>query len=167
MVPDHSLLHRGDLLVYPRGVLNSQRIIVPPTMIEEIQDIRIDDPIPLATVPFYYGNGVSLDHRNWPRMRVSVYRVTADFVPQTNYPADYVAEWAVNRHRPLPLASISAVVRAMRVLDPQTAAAVSKAIMDSGPAAVNEALSDPDPASREIAHRWLRSSINADSRGHS
>jgi hypothetical protein len=131
VVPDHSLLRTGDWLVYPHAGIDDQRVSIPLPWVEQIAEIRIDDPVPLACVPFYYGAAVPVQHRYTPRVWLSVYRIKTDFVPLTSYPPQYIADWAVNRRGPLPPASIAAVLRAIPQVDPATAAQVLKAVRAS------------------------------------
>jgi hypothetical protein len=131
VVPDHSILRRGDWLIYPHAGINGERVSIPLAMVEEVADIRIDDSVPLAVVPFYYGSGVPMQHRVLPRVWLSVYRVERDFIPLTSYSPQFLAQWAVGRGRPLPPASIAAVLRAIPEVDPVTAAEAMKAIRAS------------------------------------
>ena len=136
VVPDHSLLRRGDWLIYPHAGINGQRVSIPLAMVEEVADIRIDDPVALSVVPFYYGSGLPMQHWVLPRVWLSVYRVQQDFVPLTSYSPQFLAQWAAQRGRPLPPAAIAAVLRAIPEVDPFTAAAAVKAIRageQSGP----------------------------------
>jgi hypothetical protein len=151
VVPDHSILRRGDWLIYPHAGINPQRVAIPLAMVNERADIRIDDKVPLASVPFFYGGEVPVEHRSLPRVWLSVYQVKSDFVPPTSFSAAYLADWAVNRHRPLPAASIAALLRATQQVDPATAAAVGKAIFDSGPPALVAVLVDGNPAMKAWA----------------
>jgi hypothetical protein len=131
VVPDHSLLRRGDWLIYPHAGINGQRVSIPLAIVEEVADIRIDDPVALSVVPFYYGSGVPMQHRVLPRVWLSVYRVERDFVPLTSYSPQFLAQWAAERGRPLPPASIAAVLRAIPEVDPSTAAEAMQAIRAS------------------------------------
>jgi hypothetical protein len=157
VVPDHSVLRAGDWLIYPHPLIDAQHATIPPDDVDEIQTILIDDGVPLSTVPFYYGGGVPVEHRRHPRVTVSIYRVKSEFVPLTNYLPQFVTDWAIDRRRPLPPASMNVLLRLMEQTDPATAGRVGKAILDSGPAALAEGLSDADPAVRQTARKLLQS----------
>jgi Dolichyl-phosphate-mannose-protein mannosyltransferase len=129
IVPDHSLLRRGDWLVYPEIHMSTQHIGIPGDAIAEVGDVRIDDALRL-TSGRYYASAVPLEHRDEARAWLSVHRITRDFVPPTTYSADVLVKWAATRGRALPPDSIVAVARAIREIDP-AAADLSKAEGDS------------------------------------
>jgi Dolichyl-phosphate-mannose-protein mannosyltransferase len=131
VVPDHSVLRRGDWLIYPHAGIESQRVVIPLAMVDEVGQVWIDDAVRMATVPYYYGSGVPVQHRFLPRVLLSVYRVRDDFVPLTSYSPQYLAQWAIDRGRPLPAASIAAVLRAIPQVDAATGMAAMKAIRAS------------------------------------
>ena len=82
VVPGTSRLREGHLLVVPGSPVDAQRIDVPPSSIKEMTQLDLDDGLPWRTVPIYYRGAVPLSVRpTGPRLRVTVYRVTADFVP--------------------------------------------------------------------------------------
>jgi hypothetical protein len=99
----------------------------------------------------YYGGLVPLQHRDAPRLWLSVYRVKQDFVPLTTYSPQVLADWARTRGRPLPPAAVAALIRTTRQVDPESAAVVLKAIRDSGPDALAAALLEPDAEIRSWA----------------
>jgi hypothetical protein len=82
VVPDESRLRAGDWLVVPDDWLMQQRIVIPAGVTEEpLAPVAVGDAFPLRTVPCFYGGVVPLEHQEGPRLRVRLYRVTADFVP--------------------------------------------------------------------------------------
>ncbi len=153
VVPDRSLLHRGDWLILPHAGINIQHVLIPLALVREVDSIQIDDPLRLSMAAFYNGGGVPIQHRvgNWPRVWVSVYQVTSDFVPPSSLPAPTIIQWAIERGRPLPPQSVTSVLRAAQQVDPQQARAVLEAIQSSGPAALNVALEYPNAAIRDWA----------------
>jgi len=120
VVPDHSLLRRGDWLVYPEITMSTQHIGIPADAIVQVGEVRIDDAVRLTAVN-YYASIVPLGHRDGPRAWLGVYRITRDFIPPTTYSADVLVKWAATRGRPLPEDSITAVVAAVRRIDPEAA----------------------------------------------
>jgi hypothetical protein len=76
-----STLQAGDWLVVPEPRLNQQTIQIEPECSEAVTDIVVETSVPLRTVQCFYGGRVPLEHHDGPRGRVTIYRVTADFVP--------------------------------------------------------------------------------------
>jgi hypothetical protein len=157
IIPDNSNLKRGDLVVFPHPLIDAQRVMLPSSCVEEIQRIQIDDAVPLSTVPFYYSTSVPVQYRLRPRVTVSILRVTKDYTPLTTYAWKIIADWAINRNRPLPPASIRALLMTMDEVDPSTARKLGDAIITGAPAALNASLNDPDPDVREAAQKLLQS----------
>ena len=93
VVPGESVLQAGDRLVYPlppdgldetdfyRPHHGWAALRIDPSRTELLTVLTWDDPVPLTTLPSLYGGGLPLRGRNGPRMRVGVYRVTADWRP--------------------------------------------------------------------------------------
>jgi hypothetical protein len=93
VVPGESVLRAGDRLVYPLPPdgLTERDFYRPhhgfaflkpdPERTELLTVLTWDDPVPLTTLPSLYGGGLPLRGRSGPRMRVGVYRVTADWQP--------------------------------------------------------------------------------------
>lgn len=91
--PGESLLRAGDRLVYPLPPdgLDETDFYRPhhgyaylkpdPERTELLTVLTWDDPVPLTTLPSLYGGGLPLRGRTGPRLRVGVYRVTADWWP--------------------------------------------------------------------------------------
>jgi hypothetical protein len=123
----------------------------------EIGRIQIDDAVPLAMVPFYYGSCLPVQHRSRPRATVSVFRVTKDFVPLTSYASEFVADWAINRRRPLPELSVRALLRTMEEVDPGTAKELGDALIAGAPEALKASLNDPDAGVRATARGLVQS----------
>src|SRR5207253_823784 len=81
VVPDQSLLRRGEWLVGPDYRHNQQMIRRDVEELALMQEIAIEDPLPLRTIMPYYGGDIPLEHHQGPRMLVQIYRVRKDFVP--------------------------------------------------------------------------------------
>jgi hypothetical protein len=157
IIPDHSNLKRGDLVIFPHPLIDAQRVMLPSYGVEEIQRVQIDDSVPLSTVPFYYGSCTPVQYRLRPRATVSILRVIKDYVPLTSYAWETIADWAINRRRPLPALSIRALLMTTGQVDPETARKLGDAIFTGAPVALRESLDDPDPKVRESARKVLES----------
>lgn len=82
-VPGESRLQPGDWLVIPDpSHVNTQRLAVDPMRTELVQELLLADNIPLRTVANYYGGLIPLARQEGPRVRVSLYRVTSEHVPE-------------------------------------------------------------------------------------
>ncbi|MEO2089499.1 MAG: hypothetical protein ABGY75_08390 [Gemmataceae bacterium] len=91
VVPGETVLRADDRLVYPLPPdgLTERDFYRPhhgyaylkpdPERTELLTVLVWDDPLPLTTLPSLYGGGVPVRGRTGPRMRVGVYRVTADW----------------------------------------------------------------------------------------
>jgi hypothetical protein len=79
----HQPLRRGDWLVVPDTRLQQQLIRIDPERTRRVAELEVRDALPLRTVQCFYGTGagVPLEHHRGPRVAVTIYRVTADFVP--------------------------------------------------------------------------------------
>jgi hypothetical protein len=152
VVPDHSILRQGDWLI-DSGQSAPQSIALPGAdELEELDPVIIDDAIAVAAVPFYYGWHVPLDHRDWPRAVIRLFRVRHDFTPVTSIPPTSLVRWAATRGRPLPPDSVPAIIRATtQVSDAAAVAAAMTRIADSGPTALQAALSADRPDVRQWA----------------
>ncbi|MBY0523963.1 MAG: glycosyltransferase family 39 protein [Gemmataceae bacterium] len=82
VVPDRSALRVGDWLVKPDGV-NQQLIEIDGTRAETQSEVSIEDKLPWRTVMGFYRGTTPLERLQGPRARVTIYRVTADWVPRT------------------------------------------------------------------------------------
>ena len=74
-------LRAGDWLVVPSQHVDQQQIRVDPLRTELVHEIRIEDGLPLATLPGFYAGDTPLRSLAGPRIQVAVYRATADFAP--------------------------------------------------------------------------------------
>jgi hypothetical protein len=77
-LPPPSQLRRGDWLVATEEENDTSKIDVAAVPREEIGRVVIDDPLPLRTVPCFYGGRTPLEHHEGPRLTVHVYRITKD-----------------------------------------------------------------------------------------
>jgi hypothetical protein len=82
VIPDTSDLHAGDWLVVPDARIDQQRIVVSTEALSRYRDLVIDDVLPWRTMVAFYGGDVPLEHCTPPRLRVTIYLVDRDFVPQ-------------------------------------------------------------------------------------
>jgi hypothetical protein len=87
VVPDLSVLRSGDWLVVPEERWEQQQIIIDPDAAHEEREIAIEDALPLRTVRCFYGGYVPLEHHKGPRIRVTIYRITAPWTPLAPRPA--------------------------------------------------------------------------------
>jgi hypothetical protein len=84
VVPDFSLLRRGDWLIVPDRRWEQQTIAIDPDRARaEPVVVRIPETLPWRTVRCFYGGYVPLEHHAGPRMEVAIYRITGDWVPRT------------------------------------------------------------------------------------
>jgi len=81
VIPDQSYLQKGDWLVVPDRGINQQQILVDSNCTEEMARMRMDDPLPVRTVPSLYGGHIPLEHQDGPRFEVAIYCVTRAFMP--------------------------------------------------------------------------------------
>ena len=76
-----TMLHAGDWLVIPSGRIDQQQVHLDPARLEPAHEVRVADPLPLATTPHFYAGLVPLEWLDGPRAAAVVYRVTGDFQP--------------------------------------------------------------------------------------
>jgi hypothetical protein len=81
VVPDRSRLRRGDWLITPDGGIAQQSVTLPRERTRLVQSFNVGGGIPLRTVAGYYGSRIPIEPRQGPRVSVTVFRVTADFIP--------------------------------------------------------------------------------------
>ncbi len=81
VVPDRSVLRKGDWLIVPDAPLPHQEIRMADAPLELADRVVVSDAVPLRTVWCYYSSNVPLEHQRGPRVSLAVYRVTADFTP--------------------------------------------------------------------------------------
>jgi len=77
--PSH--LRQGDWLVKPSWRLNQQMVHVSDRHTECMAVMSFSDPLPLRTVANYYGGRSPLEHHEGPRVLLTIYRVSHDWVP--------------------------------------------------------------------------------------
>ncbi len=77
-LPPTSRLRRGDWLVIPEQGVERPDLDLAPEPLEAVGEIAIDDPLPLRTVPCFYGGRTPLEHHEGPRVVLRIYRATAD-----------------------------------------------------------------------------------------
>ena len=91
LVTGESELKKGDYLVYPkvpddygfyRPYHGGNPLEIDETALEPVGELVWNDAIPSQTIPNLYGGGIPIAPRLHPRLRVIVYRVTRDWVPQ-------------------------------------------------------------------------------------
>jgi hypothetical protein len=84
-----SRLHEGDWLVKPVPDTrpDQQRIRVDRVRARFVVSLPTDDPVPvpLRTVQCFYGGFCPLEHHEGPRFRVEIYRVTEEWVPESDW----------------------------------------------------------------------------------
>jgi hypothetical protein len=81
VIPEESRLQPGDWLVIPDSPIARQRMDLNTAPIQLVYTVEVRDPIPLRTFPCYYSGRMPLEHLEGPRVRVRLYRITADFTP--------------------------------------------------------------------------------------
>jgi hypothetical protein len=87
-LPPPSRLRSGDWLVVAEDYFQKPALDFSALPREEVNRVVIDDPLPLQTVPCFYGGRTPLEHHEGPRLVVDIYRVTencqVDLLPATN-----------------------------------------------------------------------------------
>jgi hypothetical protein len=81
LTPDQTLLRRGDLLVLSEQQLHRIDFRPDQAPLEKLQVVTIADGLPWRTLACYYAGRTPLQHQEGPRLRLTAYRVLADFVP--------------------------------------------------------------------------------------
>jgi hypothetical protein len=76
-----SLLRAGDWLVMPDARIHQQEVALDAGAVTPLHEVHVSDAIPLRTLPGFYIGSVPLDHLAGPRVAVTIYAVTRDFVP--------------------------------------------------------------------------------------
>jgi hypothetical protein len=77
-LPPATVLHKGDWLVVAEEPWQASKLNLAALPLREATRIVIDDPVPLRTVPCFYGGRTPLEHHEGPRLTVVVYRVVED-----------------------------------------------------------------------------------------
>jgi hypothetical protein len=80
-LPRPARLRAGDWLVVPEAWLAQQSLLLEEDRLEVAAQLELPSVVPLRTVPCYYGGRTPLEHEPGARLRVTVYRVRADWVP--------------------------------------------------------------------------------------
>ncbi len=96
VVPDNSLLRRGDWLVAPNRI-ERQAIVYENGRLAFLHINTYDDAFRVRSVPYFYTGIVPVGHRKDPRLEVYLFRVLSDHVPRTAWRPLRVAEWARKR----------------------------------------------------------------------
>jgi len=96
VVPDNSLLRRGDWLVAPNRI-ERQAIVYEKRRLAFLHINTYDEAFRVRSVPYFYTGIVPVGHRKDPRLEVYLFRVLSDHVPRTAWRPLRVAEWARKR----------------------------------------------------------------------
>lgn len=87
VVPDRSWLKPGDWLIVPHAPppnhIEKQAIRLDDRWLRQESVVRLAGGLPWRTVMCYYGGYVPLEHHAGPRLEVTIYRVTGDWLPRT------------------------------------------------------------------------------------
>lgn len=92
VVPGASTLLPGDWLVVPDKRLNQQTIVIDAERTEPAIELDMGGGWPLRTVQCYYGGRIPLEHHEGPRVKVTIYRITGEFIPGSIIDGDTVRE---------------------------------------------------------------------------
>jgi hypothetical protein len=79
--PPPSRLRAGDWLVIPDARLNAQDLHLEEDKLRLEAELEVSAPVPLRTVPCFYGGRAPLEREEGAALEVKVYRVIADFTP--------------------------------------------------------------------------------------
>ncbi len=92
VIPGHSTLKPGDWLVYPllpddddgffRPWHGGASFFIDPNHVENVATWTWNDVLPAQTVPNLYGGDVPIQNRDYPRLKVGVFRVVAEWSPE-------------------------------------------------------------------------------------
>jgi len=96
VVPDNSLLRRGDWLVAPNRI-ERQDIEYENPRLNFLNVKNYDDAFKVRSVICFYSGIVPVEHRGDPRLEVYLFRVLSDYVPRTAWHPSRVAEWVRKR----------------------------------------------------------------------
>jgi hypothetical protein len=84
LAPNRQHVRAGDLLVIVEQPLIRFAFALDRAPVTPVAVIDQQDDLPWRTVVCYYGGRTPLQHHEGPRLRLTVYRVLADFVPTTH-----------------------------------------------------------------------------------
>jgi len=161
LVPEHSQVKAGDWIVYP-NIGGAWVPSMPFDSLRLVNRIIIDDPLNLTTQWRYYSGVVPLEHRNRPRMLVSLWLATSGFTPRTGLDTESVVAWVRNHQNTSSTAMpLPRLIRDLGHQDSRYRYLSAEALGILGPRAVEArrelqtALRDPDPSVRKAASRAL------------
>ena len=163
LVPDHSLIRKGDWVVIPYQI-ERQKIAVSDPPLEAAGLLAFDDRIKLKTMRCYYGGVVPVRHRPEPRLVVWMFRARSDFVPATAWDAQGVASWVrlfghlkwADRAAPVVCRYMTDPDPAVRAMMAATAGDLSPRVADQVGASLRNLLDDNNEAVRSAARSSLR-----------
>ncbi len=95
LIPDHTLVRRGDWLVVPARV-DRQEIQLSRSHFERVGSVVLDSRVPLTSLPEFYAGFRPLQRLREPRASAVLYRASADGIPESAWPLSQVAEWAMS-----------------------------------------------------------------------
>lgn len=95
LIPDHTLVRRGDWLVVPARV-DQQEIQLSRSHFERAGRVAIDSRVPLTSLPEFYVGFRPLQRLGEARASAALYRASADGVAESAWPLSQVAEWAIS-----------------------------------------------------------------------
>lgn len=78
LIPDESLLSRGDWLLVAHGV-KRQRFVRDPSALQGVAVVETRSGLPWSTIPAAYLGGVSIRRQPRAQLRIQIFRVTRDF----------------------------------------------------------------------------------------
>ena len=91
VIPEDTVLLKGDWLVFPvipddygfyRPYHGGAKFRIDPDSTKQVAEFVWEDRLSAQTVPNLYGGAPPLRGRNHPRLKVVVYRITADWLPE-------------------------------------------------------------------------------------
>ena len=166
LIPDHTLVHRGEWIVSPLRV-DRQEFLPAPGSLKRVDVVRIEDPVRLSTLPVFYIGGHPLQHFRGRRSTAIVQQATTDFVPESAWTLAEVADWAMHAGGDQATWAVPALLRHLehapepedRVLAAQAIAALGPQATTRAPDAVavleRAAATDPAPPVRAAAKEAL------------
>ena len=149
---DVSVVRRGEYLIVP-----DESVVYTPLKLEEgtfteLATATSSDAWPLKSMPEFYGGGTPpLKKQPMPRVCLRILRADRDFLCVSNYAVGIVLKWAIFRQRPLPPASVRAVMDALSAGDQDIQNRVIDVLLRNGPPMLLPALELSDPRKRCIA----------------
>ncbi|MDX1431971.1 MAG: hypothetical protein R3286_05935 [Gammaproteobacteria bacterium] len=162
LVPDHSIVARGDWLVLPLHGVVQQAVDLDASRLEVMDRIDVDDGVPLATVPYYYSGALPLAPRDRPRFTVALLRASADTTPRSSMPPQALIDWARARSGRGALGAAPALVAIAG--DGRYREQVKDVLVEIGERALEVAVRSGDPALADWAREALRATVPAGAR---